>query len=189
MNDLAESDRRRDGQELRALEAAHQRLCHERDRLRDARGLFARGLGPLPASAGISTALVGTLGSGLHMGFVWAAVGMLGVLVACGIAYDSKKAYRHLYADHLRRLREDQRESDALVLEGGIVPEPTEWYRVAIELERALIGPPLQRNRWRMPWAPVETLQDGLDSERTGLRAVQLLWLVVIVLLVLAKLG
>jgi hypothetical protein len=57
-----------------------------------------------------------------------------------------------------------------------------------IERELQLIGPPRPRNRWRGPWRRVATLQDGLDSERTGLRVVQALWLAVIVCLVLAVL-
>lgn len=44
------------------------------------------------------------------------------------------------------------------------------------------------RNGYHWPWFRVTSLQDGVDLERAGLRAVQTLWLAVIVLLVLAVL-
>jgi hypothetical protein len=53
---------------LERFRLEYERVCGERDRLRNARGFFARPLGPAPASAGISTALVTTFGSNLDRG-------------------------------------------------------------------------------------------------------------------------
>jgi hypothetical protein len=186
--------------ELVVLQASYERLSSERDRLRSARGFFSRPLGPAPASAGISTALVATLGSNLDTGFVWAAVGTLAVLVLVGIAYDGKPAYRHLYARELAGVRTTRRtlalwrrraELDALAAEAIAADDglgPAAWYREMIRREREVLGDPTIVNHHYAPWAAVATLQQGLDLERTGLRAVQALWLGVIVLLVLAVL-
>jgi hypothetical protein len=184
------------------LEATYAGLRGERDRLRSARGFFARPLGPAPASAGISTALVSALGPNLDRGFLWAALGSLGLLVLAGVAYDGKPAYRHLYALELVGERTSgssrfalpknqaklSREAAVKVLQDELL-DPIEWHKTMIERERAIIGPPAVCNSYRWPWFEVTTLQDGVDVERTGLRAVQGLWLSVIVMLVLATLA
>jgi hypothetical protein len=183
--------------ELPVLEATYDRLCKERDRLRDARGFFSRPLGPAPASAGISTALVTTLGSKLDTGFVWAAVGTLALLVLVGIAYDGKPAYRHLYARELagvrkvrgKRARRRRRAATSVAAPPAGSSAEEARYRTMIAREEAVIGEPALDNRHHWPWFHVSTLQEGLDVERTGLRTVQALWLAVIVLLVLAVLA
>jgi hypothetical protein len=189
-----------DNEGLEVLRASYERLCTERDRLRSARGFFSRPLGPAPASAGISTALVTALGSHLDTGFVWAAVGALALLVVVGAAYDGKPAYRHLYARELagvrsargaialwrRRAAINARAAETLAADDGL--QPVAWYREMMRREREIIGPPTIFNHHYAPWFQVTTLQEGLDLERTGLRAIQALWLGVIVCLVLAVL-
>jgi hypothetical protein len=171
--------------EVEMLRLAYERVCHERDRLRDARGFFSRPLGPAPASAGISTALVATFGSRLDTAFLVLAMISLALLVLVGAWYDGKPAYRHLYARVLAQAPERVDRPPAQA-PSGETESVAEWYRMMIARETAVIGPPLVENRWRAPWARVITLQDGIDSERTGLRAVQLLWLLVILFLILA---
>jgi hypothetical protein len=185
-----------DEQRLQVLQETYRRVCAERDRLRDARAFFARPLGPAPASAGISTALVTTLASNLDTGFVWAAVGTLVLLVLVGIAYDGKPSYRHLYARELAGVRSTRgraaRRVQAAVSAKPPADEklaPAAWYRLMIERERAVLGEPAFDNRYHWPWFQVRTMQEAVDVERTGLRAVQALWLGVIVLLVLAVVG
>jgi hypothetical protein len=67
--------------------------------------------------------------------------------------------------------------------------DPAAWYRTMIQRERDIIGSPVICNGYHWPWFRVTTLQEGVDLERTGLRAVQALWLAVIVFLVLATLA
>ena len=169
-----------DPRELEMLKAAYERVCKERDRLRDARGFFARPLGPAPATAGISTALIAAFANGVHTLWIVLAAITVALMIAAGIWYDSKPAYRHLYRKAL---------DDATVETPWYARTPgteTEWYRTMIARELDLLGPPEPENRLRAPWEEVDTLQDGVDSERTGLRAVQLLWLATIVFLLLA---
>jgi len=77
---------------LETLRARYARLCAERDRLRDARGFFSRPLGPAPASAGISTALVATLAPKPGGVFWTLALVSLGVLVLVGLLSDGVPA-------------------------------------------------------------------------------------------------
>lgn len=163
-------------QQLATLKLTYDRVCHERDRLRDARGFFARSLGPLPASAGISTALVAVLGEGENPALLVLALVGLVALVVLGIWYDGAPAYRHLYA---ARAGSDPGE-DLLA--------PADWYRAMIRREREIYGADRTRNRWRAPWEKVRDLQDGLDHERTGVRLVQAVWVLVVAALVLSVL-
>jgi hypothetical protein len=179
-------------EQLERLRLEYERVCGERDRLRNARGFFARPLGPAPASAGISTALVTTLGSNLDGAYLALALMSLLLLVVLGLWYDGKPAYRHLYAREIRGVRDTVGKRARTRLQHGPVESPPclhEWYREIIAQEIAIIGEEQLDNAWRWPWQPVRTLQEGVDSERTGLRSVQLLWLMVIGFLVLAVLG
>jgi hypothetical protein len=91
--------------ELETLKAVYDRVCKERDRLRDARGYFARGLGPAPASAGIGTALVAAIGESNNTLALAVAVVLVGIMILVSTVYDGKPAYRHLYARRLSQAR------------------------------------------------------------------------------------
>jgi hypothetical protein len=176
-----------DPRELEMLKAAYERVCKERDRLREARGFFARPLGPAPATAGISTALVAAFASGVHTVWIVFAAITVTLMIVVGIWYDSKPAYRHLY----RKALDDGQDAgdaatEATPWDARTPGSETEWYRIMIAREVDLRGRPEPTNRLRAPWEEVDTLQDGLDSERTGLRAVQLLWLGALIFLLLA---
>jgi len=182
-------------QQLATLRLTYERLCHERDRLRDARGHFARGLGPAPASAGIATVLVSALSDGRKPGLLLLAVAALIGMIVVGLWYDGKLAYRHLYALKIKELRGQIRREHPSLAETAQLEErtrvedllpPDDWYRAMIRLERQIYGDERTQNQWRVPWQPVRDLQDGLDSERTGLRFVQALWVVVVAALVLS---
>ena len=80
------------------LKLEYDRLCRERDRLRDARGRFSLGLGPAPASAGIATTVAATLGESPDETLLIIAMILLGMLVLVGMVYDGKPAYRQLRA-------------------------------------------------------------------------------------------
>jgi hypothetical protein len=207
---------------FKVQELEYARLCHERDRLREARGRFALGLGPAPASAGIATAIAAATAHRPDHALLWIATGLLGVLVAVGMVYDGKPAYRHLRArsDDQRlasplcelrrrlsawwkrrepRLLRAQRSAEATPPEPEPEPErePTPvlaesaeaWYEHELDVERAVIGDLDPDNHWRPPWSRVSTLQEGLDSERTGARLIGLLWVAVIGLLLAAVLS
>jgi hypothetical protein len=155
-------------QELATLKLTYERLCQERDRLRAARGFFARGLGPAPASAGIATALVAALGDGKNPLLLAAATGVLIAMILLSIAYDGKPAYRHLYASEIKAIRSQ--------IAGQPRPAKTSG-RWKQEPEDLL--PPAE-------WKPVRNLQEGADLERTGAQLVQALWVIVVALLVAA---
>jgi hypothetical protein len=168
-------------QDPATLKAVYERLCQERDRLRDARGFFARGLGPAPASAGIATGVVAALGEGPNQVALWFAVGVLWAMVVLSTWYGAKAPYRHLYA---RKVPKAERASGADKPEDFL--EITDWYREMIRRERDLYGSLQTTNRYLPPWKRAKNLQDGADLERTGALLVQGLWVIVISLLVLA---
>jgi hypothetical protein len=165
--------------ELETLKAVYDRVCKERDRLRDARGHFARGLGPAPATAGIATALVAAIGDSNNTLALAFAVVLVGIMILVSTVYDGKPAYRHLYARHLSQARTTVLPPDSL--------PPKEWYREMIALERDIYGwPPRQKNHYFLPGKRVNDLQEGLDSERTGRVVVAALWVAVVLVLVIA---
>jgi hypothetical protein len=168
-------------QDPETLKAIYERLCTERNRLRDARGFFARGLGPAPASAGIATGVVAALGEGRNQLVLWFAVGVLGAMVVVSTWYGGKAPYRHLYAEKFSKTKRAS---------GAEEPEDflgiADWYREMIRRERDLYGCVQTRNRYLPPWTKAKTLQDGADLERTGALLVQGLWVIVILLVVLA---
>jgi hypothetical protein len=182
-------------QQLATLRLTYERLCHERDRLRDARGYFARGLGPAPVSAGIATVLVSALSEGRNPGLLCLAVAALIALIVVGVWYDGKPSYRHLYALNIEALRAEIRSEHPVLTETAQLEKrtrvedllpPDDWYRAMIGLERDIYGDERTQNQRRAPWQPVRDLQDGMDHERTGLRFVQALWVVVVAALVLS---
>jgi hypothetical protein len=184
---------------LAALELAYGQAAHERDRLRAARAFFARQLGPLPAFAGVSAALVGAFSDKIqHRLWMWIALGFLGLLILVSFVYSGLPAYRQLRAERERRWREelekDFAEAAERAREAGLrvedVLEPEDWYVAQIKLERGLYGDPGRRNRLMLPsWSLEDTdLLDQLDRERTGLFVSQVLFLVVIGFLFAARL-
>jgi hypothetical protein len=179
-------------QDIETLKATYERLCQERDRLRDARGFFARGLGPAPASAGIATGVVAALGEGQNPGAILSALGVLGIMVVLSIWYGGKPAYRHLYAKKISAGRpltaEDSLPTDppSGADEPGDFLPIADWYREMIRRERETYGSLRVKNSYPPPWMPVNDLQDGADLERMGALSVQGLWVVVISLLVVA---
>jgi hypothetical protein len=148
---------------IQTLEATYARVCAERDRLRSTRGFFSRPLGPAPASAGISTAVVTTLGSHLDTGSCgrpWALV----LLVLVGAAYDGKPAYRHLYTRELAGVRTSgsrfalwrhRVRHEAAAAKRAAEDDRREladWYRTMIRRERDIVGGPLVCNRYHLAW-------------------------------------
>lgn len=189
----------------KTLEAAYNEACAERDRLREARSAFSRQLGPLPVAAGLSTGtIVVFAGHGRATGFLWAALGLLVAMVVVSILYSSIPAYRQI-----RAARDD--EAPGRPGEGGWAPRPSgcgvkasslelcdelprdndsqlEWYRKMLALERRIYGEGSKRPRLGLPTFKPTDLQDAFDRERTGLYAVQVLFVLVIVMLALAEL-
>jgi hypothetical protein len=189
----------RGDEDLSALKLAYEQAVQERDRIRDARAFFARQLGPLPAFAGISAAVVGAFSQKIeHRVWLWLALGVLALLILVSCLYSWLPAYRHLrahYEDEWRKrleknftVKDRPAGGDKLEVEDRLDPE--DWYTAQIDLERTLYGDPRKTNRvllpsWKLNGA---NLQDQLDRERTGLFAAQLLFLVVIGFLLAARL-
>jgi hypothetical protein len=166
-----------DGRALKTLELEYEDICRERDRLRTARGDFSRQLGPLPVAAGISTGTIAVFAHHLrHSEWIWVALALLVVLVVVSILYSSMPAYRHI-----RALKERQ-----IGRPDGL--PPADWYRRMIEIERAIYGAPVERNRLGLPRRQPTDLQDAFDRERTGLYAVQLLFVLLVIALALSEL-
>jgi hypothetical protein len=182
-----------------ALRLAHEQAVKERDRIRDGRAFFARQLGPLPAFAGISAAVVGAFSQRIeHRLWLWVALVFLVALVLVSCLYSSLPAYRHLRAHYEEEWRKWIEENltvkdrpaggEKLKVEDRLDPE--DWYIAQIKLERTLYGDPRERNRVMSPSRKLKgaNLQDQLDRERTGLVAGQLLFLAVIGFLLAARL-
>jgi hypothetical protein len=156
----------------------------ERDRLRGARAFFARQLGPLPAFAGISVALVSAF-SGEVREEAWLVVAfvLFGLMVGVSIAYSRMPPYRQLRANRLRNG----------VGEGRGSSTPSDWYEAEIKLERNIYGARSARNRGSWWWWPRQDpggdLHDQMEKERFGVFLTQALFVMMIVSLVFARLG
>jgi hypothetical protein len=182
-----------------ALRLAYEQAIKERDRVRDARSFFARQLGPLPAFAGISAALVGAFSNKIERPvWLWLALVVLGLLILVSVFYSWLPAYRHLRADREdewrrwleKRFRPQAPPEGSKELKAEDMLDPEQWYMAQIELERKLYGPPRKENRLMLPSWKLEDadLQDQLDRERRGLIGAQVLFLVVIGFLLAARL-
>ena len=166
----------------------HERLTAERDRIRDARQFFARQLGPLPTVAGVSIGLVAAFSERIeHEWVLWIALLVFGLMVAASVLYGGMPAYRELRA---RRLEKGWGQGE------GISTSRADWYRAEAKLEADIYGTPRKRRFslapgelwWSRPRRDLEgSLQDQLDRERFGVFVVQVLFLAVIALLVLAR--
>jgi hypothetical protein len=120
-------------------------------------------------------------------------------MVILSIAYSRMQAYRQMRAE---RQPDWDKQLSAIHVElaqealkrrlktEDLLPE-ADWYVTMIHRERSLYGPlnrTRSRNRYRPPARRPADLQDAFDRERTGVFAVQILFLVVIACLVLARL-
>jgi hypothetical protein len=186
-------------EQLATLRAAYEGLRTERDRIRDARGWASRQLGPLPSAAAITTGIVVAFSGHVNRSWLWVALGAFVVMVLVSVAYAQMHAYRQMRAERqeawnadLERrfpsLAEKAREQHVEIED--LLPA-RDWYATMIQRERCLYGPidgSRARNRYRPPRVRPTDLQDAFDRERTGLYAVQVLFLAVIVSLLLARL-
>lgn len=189
----------RSDDDLELLKLEHKRLTSERDRIRDARAHFARQLGPLPAFAGISVALVAAFSEQTaHEELLWIALGVFALMVVGSIAYSRMPPYREIRDKCERRV----------IIRADTMPENSGaerqgyWYSFEIAVERAVYGETRKRERfwkslrsfrkWTGWWLPLrkpdEDLQMQLDRERFGLFLAQTLFLVVVALLLIASL-
>jgi hypothetical protein len=158
-----------------ALKLAYEQAVDERDRIRAARQHFARQLGPIPTFAGITVALAGALAKVENRGLLVAALILFAAMVLVSIAYSRMPSYRQL-----RTRRRPGHTSAA---------SAAHWYRTELQLERDLYGTPRTRNRLLLPRRNLDAdLQTQLDRERTGVFVTQVLFLLVIAALVLARL-
>jgi hypothetical protein len=177
---ISAARRRATDDELAVRKLTYEQAAGERDRIRSARAFFARQLGPLPAFAGISVALVGALSEKFDEGWqFWAALACLVGMLAVSFGYSRMPPYRELRADRVRKATKEGR--DALT--------PAAWYGYEIELERRIYGTGDERTRlWWLPLRKVEgSLAEQLDKERIGLFVAQGLFLAAIVLLLFAR--
>jgi hypothetical protein len=202
---------------LALLKAAYEDARGENERLRDARRGVTRQLGPLPISASIVAGLVAGFGSESIQceALLWVALGLLGVvLIPLSMLYSNMRPYRALREEKEKDLEEDKRPStiakrlqtgldktDRLVLVGGRVvrqrqvdaqEELIQWYESMIWLERSIYGGGERPggSNWRTPRVrtPISSMVEGFERERSGLIAVQIVFGVVILLLVLSRL-
>jgi hypothetical protein len=165
---------------LTARKLTYDRIITERDRLRGARQFFARQLGPLPAAAGISLAVVAAFSERIKdSDWLWVALGLFTAMVAVSILYSRMPAYRHLRA---RRLDNPKME------EGRGTDSPAVWYDRETELEESVYAGGQRGCFWRWPRRNLDgDLPEQLDKERFGVFLVQILFLLVIASLLLAR--
>ena len=159
----------------------YERMSEERDRIRAARAFFARQLGPLPAFAGISVAVVGAFSEEIrNETWLWVALIAFAAMVAVSVFYSRMPAYRELRA---------QRISNNNTAEGDESMDSARWYQAEIDLERRIYTS--QGCRGKFWWWPRRNLdgdlQEQLDKERLGVFLVQSLFLLVIAFLVFAR--
>jgi hypothetical protein len=183
----------REQEAIETLKLAYKDIVHERDRLRDARASFTRQLGPLPASAGIAISLVGALAKNVSEAWLWAAVGLLFLLICVSITYSLLSPYRALRAKYEGLLAEETQASPAaepvrsdkpheLGFDEGAATR--DWLEHMIRLERLVYGSlDASRRSFRLP-VRIANLQDAFDAERTGVYAVQVLFVGIIGVLV-----
>jgi hypothetical protein len=174
----------------------YERLTGERDRLRAARAFFARQLGPLPAFAGISVAAVGAFSNKATTNNIWLylALAAFGAMVLVSIAYSRMPSYRELRSDRLDKTDAIQKSGadDATKtnpLKGGSPDDTTDrWYAAEVQLEEDIyLGDSARGFFWWSPRRHLESnMQTQMDKERFGGFAVQILFLMVVVFLVLA---
>jgi hypothetical protein len=86
---------------LEVLKLVYQDILTECDRLRSARAAVTGRLGPLPASAGIVLALVGSVADQVGLAFLITAGGRFVALVAVSVMFGGVARYRLLRAKHL----------------------------------------------------------------------------------------
>jgi hypothetical protein len=158
---------------------AYERLRDESNRLRGARQFFARQLGPLPAFAGISLAVVGAFSDKIQdEAWLAVALGLFALMVLTSIAYSRMPAYRELRTDRLRTMGEGL-QADA----------PAAWYRAEHQLEASIYASRRRRSLfWRLPYRDLDSdMQEQMDKERFGVFVVQVLFLLVVASLLLAR--
>jgi hypothetical protein len=168
-----------------ARRLTYERIVAERDRIRAARAFFARQLGPLPAVAGVSVALVGAFSEEIsHKWLLLVALVLFALMVLVSVLYSRMPAYRDLRA---HRVRNETME------EGVPGMQPAAWYDAEIKLEHSIYSSRVDgTNSGRLPRRLPRRnltgdLQAQLDKERLGVFVVQGLFLCVIACLVLAR--
>jgi hypothetical protein len=183
---MADADAGKDPR-VEALELTFKDLQRENERLRDARSEITKQLGPLPISAAIVAGLVSGFGTDgkLHLDqtvAIW-ALGVFGAMVIVSILFSAMAPYRKLRDRAERRLPKPEEAKD-----------PKDWYRRMIKIEKELRG---ESSRsafgaalsmlWPLPIPWPKTLQAACDKEWKGLFITKLLFVVVVVLLIVAR--
>lgn len=178
--------------ELGVRRLIHERLTGERERIRAARAYFARQLGPLPAAAGISVAIVGAFSDKItNRTWLYIALGGFGVMIVLSVAYSRMPAYRELRSQRLETDADRQHQVSEAPKSGDQASTPLEWYRAENKLEHDIYaGSGTTRRLWWLPRKDrAAGLEEQLDKERFGVFAVQGIFLVVIASLFLARFG
>jgi Na+/melibiose symporter-like transporter len=179
--DAADQLRVRQDDDLTTRKLTYERMVAERERIRGARAFFARQLGPLPAAAGVSLALVGAFSEkNKHQGWVIAALALFALMVLVSILYSRMPAYRDLRDYRVRKQGMEEGDGDM---------QPAAWYDVESKLECSIYSSqPDKVNFSWLPWRNLPgNLQQQLDKERQGVFIVQALFLLLIVCLVFAR--
>ena len=157
----------------------------ERDRLRSARASFSTRLGPLPASVAVVTGIAAAAAGKVDLLFaILAGVVFAGVL-AVSIFFGGLKPYREIRAVYQGAVDPNfEREAASLPFRKDDA-DLADWLNKKIELERRIYGPLIDR-KWRwVPLPKVESLRDGIVTERAAANIVQALFLVIAAILII----
>jgi hypothetical protein len=146
--------------------------------------------------AGISVGIAAAFSGHLHPGWLIATLVALATMIVVSILYSRIQPYREMRASREIAWRDELEKShpvlaakakDRHLMVEDLLP-PVEWYQAKIGLERGLYGTRDRTDkRSRLPRRQAADLQEAFDRERTGLFAVQALFLLVVALLLLAN--
>ena len=173
---------RREDSEIAALRLTYEELQRENLRLRDARASLTSQLGPLPISAALVAGLVSGFSvsgaSRLNEPLTIIALCVFAAMVVVSVCYSKLAPYRELRDE----MKPERGELIAHRAGAGRDAE-REWYSKMIKLERSVRGnqdvPQGQK--------PRTTLTDAYNAEWWGVAITKCLFVVVVVLLILAR--
>lgn len=189
MGETDDTQKRAEELELKTLELRFEDLRRENERLRDARSEITKQLGPLPLSAAIVAGLISgfTTSGKLHLNHTltyWALVAFLLMVIV-----SSMSSVLLPY----RRLRDKAENEDKGPRPAG-KRTPKGWYEEMIKLELKVRGETKSgAGAWISRHSPVpipglaKDLQSACDQEWKGLFLTKVLFVVVVVLLILAR--
>jgi hypothetical protein len=171
---------------LAVLNLAHDDVCTERDRLRNARASFTSRLGPLPASAAVVIGLAGSSIGKVGVGWLAGATLLLVLLIVTSTVYAGLAPYRVVRGKAQRSFEETlgTAHRDPRFAFAPDAEDPVAWLEQKIKLEEKICGPILESESFCLRMN-INTLQEAVNVEHSASILVQLLFAEIVLGLVL----